>query len=421
MSHKKRLVENISSLMILQGANYILPLITLPYLVRVLGPERFGVIAFAQAFMQYFVILTDYGFNLTATRRIAVNVDNPEAISAIFSSVMIIKIGLMLLSLLVMAAVVLAVPKLRSEWVLYFIAFFLVLGNVLFPVWFYQGMGQMKYITLLNVSAKLISTLAIFAFVHDQSHYLIAAGIQSSGMVVAGILGLFCLGRVARLSYAVPTRQVVKESFAEGWCIFMSTAAISLYTSSNTFILGLLTNNVTVGYFSAADKLVKAATGVISPISQAIYPHINALAAKSREAAVAFIRQSLKWIGLISFVISVALLVLAGPLVRTVLGAKYVDSVSVLRWMAFLPFVVGLSNIFGMQTMLTFGMNKLFSKIIITAGLGNLLIIIPLAHTMGAQGAAISVLLIEVLITLSMGITLQRQGFDLFRFKEQTA
>ncbi len=130
----RRLVENVTSLSIVQAANYLVPLITFPYLVRVLGPQKFGLVAFAQAFTQYFVVLTEYGFNLSATRQIAIHKENPQEVSVIFSSVMVTKTLLMFVSFLLMATIVLGVPEFRSNWPLYFASFLLVVGNVLFPV-----------------------------------------------------------------------------------------------------------------------------------------------------------------------------------------------------------------------------------------------------------------------------------------------
>src|SRR5215212_3965177 len=176
MNATRRLRENMVSLFVLQGVNYLLPLITLPYLVRVLGPEGFGLVAFAQAFLQYFVVLTDYGFNLTATREIAVNRDDAREVSKIFSTVMLIKLGLMLLSLIVVSAVVFTVPRFHEDWPVYFVTFPLVVGQTLFPVWFFQGMERMKYITGVNVFSRVVAVVCIFAVVRDQSDFLLAAG-----------------------------------------------------------------------------------------------------------------------------------------------------------------------------------------------------------------------------------------------------
>jgi len=405
--------------MVLQGANYVLPLITLPYLVRVLGPGKFGLLAFAQAFTQYFVILTDYGFNLTATRQIAIHRDDTKKVSEIFSVVMIIKFALMVVSFLLMAAIVLAVPMFHADWRVYFLTFLMVLGNVLFPVWFFQGMERMKYITVLNISAKFIAVVAIFVFVQKQSDYLIAAGIQSGGFVIAGLLGLFSLRRVAPLRSAFPSWRAIVETLREGWHVFISTGAISLYTSSNTFILGLVTNTVTVGYFSAADKLVRAVQGILTPVSQAIYPHINALARQSREAALTFITKSLKWLGLVSLMGSVLLFIAAEPLVMLVLGSQYAASIALLRWMAFLPFIIAMSNVFGMQTMLTFGMDRLVGRILLLAGLINLTIIVPLVCALGPAGAAISLLIPETFVVVACWYVLEKGHIHLLSARKR--
>ena len=131
---KKRLLENFFSLSLLQAANYILPLITIPYLVRVLGPEKFGLVSFAQAFIQYFVFLTDYGFNLSAVRKVSIYREDAKKISQIFSSVFVIKFLLCILSFSILASLVFSVDKFRSDWELYFVTFGMVVGNLLLPI-----------------------------------------------------------------------------------------------------------------------------------------------------------------------------------------------------------------------------------------------------------------------------------------------
>lgn len=406
---KKRLLSNFFSLSVLQGANYILPLITLPYLVRVLGPEKFGLIAFAQAFIQYFNILTDYGFNLSATREISIYRDNKEKVSEIFSSVIMIKLGLMIISLLILSVLVFTIPKFKNDWLIYFFTFGMVLGNVLFPVWFFQGMERMKYITFLNIMARLIFTISIFIFIRKVQDYIYVPLISSLGTITAGVLGLWVIYKNFKVNFTLPNLESIKYQLKEGWYIFISTVSISLYTTSNTFILGIFTNNTIVGYYAAAEKIIKAIQGLLSPISQTVYPHISKLASESKERALNFIRKLVKIVGSISFIISLSIFIFANLIVNIILGPQYQQSIIVLRILAFLPFIIGLSNIFGIQTMLTFNLKRAFSRILISAGLLNItlaLILTPLYQHIGVSSA---VLITESFVTLTMFFYLRRK------------
>ena len=273
-SDKKRLLENFISLSVLQGANYILPLITLPYLVRVLGPEKFGLIAFAQAFVQYFNILTDYGFNLSATREISIHRENKKKISEIFSSVIIIKFALLILSFVIMTVIVFSFEKFKKDWLVYYLTFGIVVGQMLFPVWLFQGMEKMKYITFLNILAKLIFTVAIFVFVRKVSDYLYVPLINSLGFVMIGIFALWITFREFKIYLKLPSIAEIKDIFRKSWYIFLSNLSGNIYGQGTTFILGLVSSNFIVGYYSAAEKLVKAIASLSQPVAQSLYPYI---------------------------------------------------------------------------------------------------------------------------------------------------
>lgn len=416
MSHKKRLISNFFSLSSVQFVNYVLPLITVPYLVRVLGPEKFGLIAFAQAFIQYFVLITDYGFNLSATREVSVSRNDKEKVSEIFSAVMLIKTALMISSFLVLTILVFSISKFKEEWLIYVLTFGRVLGNVLFPVWIFQGMEKMKQMSVLNLLSKAIFTVAIFIFIKSKGDYIYIPLINSLGFVVAGLLSLWIVIRRFGVKVKIPTRAGIKHEVKEGWHIFVSTIVMSFYTVSNTFILGLFTNNTVVGYYSAGEKIVRAVQGVIIPVSQTIYPHISKLASESIESALTFIRKIIKLVGIPAFILSLALFMFAPQITDIILGKQFKESISVIHILAFLPLLVGLSNIFGVQVMLNFGLKKIFTKIIIMASFVNILLALILVVPLQYIGISISLLFTEIFVTFFMFLVLQKRGIRVFEF-----
>ncbi|WP_207626748.1 flippase [Parendozoicomonas haliclonae] len=409
---KKRLVINIFSLSVLQGANYILPLLTIPYLVRVLGPDLFGLLAFGTATSMYFMLITDYGFNLSATRQISIYRDNTYKVNEIFSAVMIIKITLMIISLILMSVLVLSFNKFHQDWEVYYLSFGMVLGQVIFPVWLFQGMERMKYITYLNICSKAFFTICIFIFVQNKDDYLLVPLLTSLGYVIAGIISLYIIKKEFDVKFIWQNLSVLKEQLKEGWHIFFSSIAVSLYTISTTFILGLLTDNTIVGYFSAADKIVKAVKGLYAPIAQAIYPMIGKKMHENQKEGVTFIQKTTWIVGGGMFLISTVLFVLADQIVNIMLGWQYAESILLLKIMAFLPFIICLSNIFGIQTMLNLGYKKEFSVFVVIGAALGMILIFCLTPIYAAVGVSVSILLVEMLITIMLGI------FLIFKFKK---
>jgi PST family polysaccharide transporter len=410
---KKRLITNFISLSSVQVLNNILPFITVPYLVRVLGPEKFGLIAFSQSLTQYFILFTEYGFNLSATKNISVNRNNNEKIYSIFSAVMILKFVLMSLSFLLLCLVVFTVPKFRAETPIYIFNFGMVLANVLFPLWFFQGMERMKQVALLHIFAKSFFMLSIFFFIRAQSDYIYVPLINSLGFILSGLISLLIVFTKYGIKFRIPAFSVLKGELKEGWQIFISTIAINLFTASNVFMLGIFSSNILVGYYSAGEKIVKAAQGLLEPLMQTIYPYICKLASESKETALSFIRKIIKLGGIAAFFISLSLFILASNISSIVLGSEFLESSKVIQILSFSILLIFLNMILLTHTMLNFGYQKIRTKILFSASLINISLLVILIYFFKHLGAATAALLTEFYITCFGVIFLSRKGLKL--------
>lgn len=406
---------NFLSLLSVQGVNYLLPLITLPYLLRTLGPEKFGVIAFAQALIQYFVLLTDYGFNLTATKSISINREDKRELSRIFSTVMSIKLILMVISFIILICILCVFDKIGYYWEVYVLTFGMVLGNVLFPIWFFQGLESMKVISILNAISKLFFTISLFIFVKTAGDFYLVPALTSVGYIAVGIISLVIIKKKYQLIIVKPKFGDMQKELREGWDIFISTIAVSLYTISNTFILGIFTNNLITGYYASAEKLINAINGLINPISQTIFPHLSRIVRDSKDEALKFIRKVLKLNSIIFLGISILVFLFSELIVDLVFGPDYRESILVLRILSPLPLLVSISNILGVQVMINFGYKKVFSRILMFSSAINIILAAILVPLYNHIGTAIALLLIELIVTGIMVIYLSKKKVNLWR------
>lgn len=271
---KKRLISNFFSLSILQIFTYALPLVTLPYLVRTLGVEKYGLVMFAQSFVMFFNILVDYGFNLSATREVSIHREDRKKITEIFSSVMIIKCILIGASFILLTAIVFSFDKFSINWEVYFGAFLVVVGQALFPIWYFQGMEKMKYITIVNITSKLIFTIAIFIFIRNEKDYLLVPVFNGLGIVVGSFYALWIIKKHFFQKFKMQTVQTILSYFKDSTQFFLSRVSVSIYTSANAFVLGVFSSNIMVGYYSIAEKLYLAIQSLYGPINQTLYPFV---------------------------------------------------------------------------------------------------------------------------------------------------
>ena len=392
---KKRLASNFFSLSVLQIFSYILPLLTLPYLVRVLGVETFGLVSFATAFIAFFNIIVDYGFNLSATREISVHRENKDKITEIYSSVLAIKFILIFVSLIILSFIVFTFEKFSSHSMLYFITFISVIGQALFPIWYFQGMERMKYITIINISSKVVFTIAIFVFVQKENDYLIVPLLSGLGVLLGSLYALYIVKKDFNQSFVWQNIETMKFYFKDSSQFFLSRVSVSIYTSANAFVLGLFTNNTMVGYYSIAEKLYIAMQSLYGPITQVLYPYV----AKERNIKL-FKKIFYSVVGL--NILGVIFLYFFGEYIFALLFTKEIgtESISVFKIFLVANLIVVPSILIGYPFLGALGFSKYANKSVINGSIVHLLGLVSLILTdnITIYNVAFMIIITELLV-----------------------
>lgn len=396
----KSIIKNMVSLFLVQGVGYILPLITLPYLVRVLGPGGFGALGFSLAFTQYFILLTQYGFDLSATNKIAIHKDDKEKVSEIFWGVLICKTLLAILSAIIILISIFFVPVVSEYKYIIIASFSSVVGSVFLPTWLFQGKEKMGWMAMYNIVARALTIPLIFLCVNSSKDIWLAALISGCGIMLASVISLTMIYRIKWVKWSCPRVEQLKEIMYDGWHIFLSNIAGSLYINSIPVLLGFIVGPVLVGYYVAADRIRQAIQGLMGPVTQVFYPRVSALMIINKDKAFKMIRWLLSLQSLIALIVSLLVCFFAERIILLFYSSAYTESITILRLLAPLLFVISVSNVLGVQGMLTMGMRKSFSGIVWVGAILNTILIFPLIYSYGINGAAMSVLVTEVIIMI---------------------
>jgi len=390
------ILRNFLSLTVLHAAHYAIPLVTIPYLTRILGASGFGNLATAQAAIQYFALLVDFGFNLSSSRLIAAHRNDRAYISGVFWSTIYAKGTLVLLSTGLLYAISF-LPILAHIRPAIWANFTAVLGTWLFPTWLFQGLERMATISLINIGARLAALPLLFLFVKSPNDMYLAALILGGTALLAGMVGFIAALRLHSLSLVPFSWRATTGRLAESWPLFLSTAGTSLYSASNIILLRTVASPVDVGYFAGADKIRVAVIGLIPLMTNAIFPTAVTSPRPANRSLFAEFRRF--WpklvLGLAVFTI---LFFGARTMVWTALGAMMSPSASVLRVFAFLGLIIPFNHILGIHVLVAHGHSKEFSRAVLVGGASNFLFLPLLGRAFGADGAALALILVELTV-----------------------
>lgn len=415
LKHNKiRLIENATSLLFLQAANYLLPLITLPYLVRILGIDQYGLLNYAFVIIQYFIIFVDYGFNISATRQVSIFRDDKEKLSNIFNSVYIVKTILMLIAFAILLIIIFTVGKIKTYSLLYLISYLSVVGNILFPVWYFQGLEKMKYVTVINILSRILITVLIFVFVKTSKDYLLAALLQSMSVVVAGATSIIFVAWKMPVKPHIPSYDVIKNTLLSGWPIFISNMSVNMFTNTNIMVLGIYCDNKTVGRYSIGYKIVAIVLNLINPIAYAVFPYISKLFADSFNDAIRFIRKLFLY-GSISFIILGILMNIFAQYITTIIaGQNDQVIVNIIRLLSVMPLLTFIDNVYGMQILLNNNKEKEFMRSLLFGGCLSIALSFWLVPLYKEYGSAVSLLIAEFAVVCLMYRSVKKIKISLF-------
>lgn len=393
-------LRNLGALFSLQIGNYIIPLLLVPYLLRVLGLDLFGTLMFALAFVVVARVCVSYGFDLTATRQVAISRDSVDLLSQLFANVVAARVVIWASCVALLMILSVFVHEVAAVRLIIVIAMLGLLGDAVFPVWLYQGMESMAAITKIRLGAKLANLVLVLIFVKEPSDILLVPLIEALTTIAGGAIGFVAALRLFHLRLTLPCAMAMKAQLWDGVPIFVSTMAVQLYTTANVIILGIVVDTVAVGAYSIAEKIYAALRGLLSPVVQAVFPAMARLHDSAREQFAATCRGAMR--SLLPTLIAIALaLFLSTPwLVALIAGEEQADTVNALRVFAVsLPFAIGSF----LAPMLVVRRRKtVLMRVTVIGALLGLALSPLLAVLLGAAGAATAFLTVQIYNTTAL-------------------
>lgn len=397
-----RLVSNIFSLIILQGSNYIFPLVTLPYLVRILGVDQYGVLIFCTTFTQFLNIFVDYGFNISGTREISINKNNSNKVNEIYNNIMSIKLIFTFVIGLIYFIIVNILfsfydHKFHDHQWAFLIAYLIIIGNTLFPVWLYQGLEIMKYITYINVFTKVIITIMIFIFINDKDDINLAVLFQTLYFLVPGIISVFFVRYKFKIKFKfVLNLKVLINEIQKGKHIFLTNLWIKFYNQGPVIILGFILGNKASGNYGIGQKIQTAFTGIFQPVSQAYYPYLCELFSYNKKKFIIVIKKICYFFIMLSFITSLLLFFLSKQIVYIITGNYHKNIIILAKLFSFIIFFSIMNTIMS-RIMYAMNLQKLLEKIYSKAAVIFVLLSIPLSLLFKEFG-------MTLVVTISEGI-----------------
>lgn len=390
----KTLVSNFGYMFVLQICGYIFPLVTIPYLARVIGVDGFGKIAFAAAIVLWFQTISDWGFDYTATRDVAKNRDDPVKVSEIFSNVLWARIGLMLISFLALLGLTELIPSLKENQTIILLTFLLIPGHIMLPVWFFQAIEKMGFITIFSLIIKTFFMVMVFVLVKEKEDYLLQPVITASGYLITGLAAMYIILFKWKIKLHKPNLKNIFYMIRNSTDVFMTNVLPNLYYGFSTVLVGFFGGINSTGLLDAGRKFVSVGQQFLEVLSRVFYPFLARRISKHNLYAK---------LNLSVAIILCAVLFLGAPyIIHFFFTPEFAHATIVLKISAFSLIFLSLRNIYGVNYLILNGYEKTIRNITFITSVIGFVIAFPLVFYFDFIGAAITAVFVHCLQGLTM-------------------
>lgn len=403
---QKSLKRNIIMNMILTMSSFIFPLITFPYVSRILLPEGTGKVSFATSLISYFSMFAQLGIPTYGIRACAKVRDDREELTRTAQELLIINLVMNVITYVVLFLAIAFVPRLQSERPLYIIVSFTIILTSIGMEWLYKALEQYTYITLRSVMFKLIALIAVFLLIHKEMDYVIYGGISILAATASNVLNFINAHKY--IDFKPVGRYNFKRHLKPIGTFFAMACATTIYTNLDTVMLGFMKTDADVGYYNAAVKIKNILVSIVTSLGAVLLPRAsyyveNGLMDEFRKIT----KKALSFVFLIASPLMLYFIFYAKEGIFFLSGNAYEGSILPMRIIMPTLLLIGITNILGIQMLVPMGREKVVLQSEIAGAIVDVIINALLIPGFASVGAAIGTLVAEFVVLVVQYIALK--------------
>lgn len=356
-------IKNFGYITILKSFNIFIPLITLPHLIGTLGPDLYGKVIYAQSVIMFLSILINFGFNISGTKNISLSRNDKSKLREIVFSIYFIKLFLFLISFVILFILVVTIDHLRDMRLLLLLSFLSAFNEFLFPIWYFQGLDKMKFITIINIIGKILFTVLIFILIKEPEDYLYVPLTYGLSFLLNGLVSLYIIVYKEKVHFSKPNISKIKFYFKESLPLFISQSSIQIYVNANKFLIGSFIGMTQVAFYDLAEKILNFIKVPVNMLLQAVFPTLT-LNKNIKQI------NNYMFLGLLLTSILVCItMIFTEDIIMLIGSSLMIEATNIIRILILSSIFVAISQFLGTGRLIVFGFTKTFSLIITSSAL----------------------------------------------------